>query len=81
MPSPREVLNKLKWTRAGRGDVLVFYVHRGAPGDFLAVRGEDVEALERGFLVLLGGTRIPYHRVFRIERGGEVVYERVKRDK
>jgi hypothetical protein len=76
MRGPREVLNELKWKEHALDDALVWYVHRGAPGDARAVSGRDVRALGASFLEL-GDASIPYHRVFRIERpAGTVVWER-----
>jgi uncharacterized protein (UPF0248 family) len=58
-------------------------VHRGAPGDEKVVSGADVLRLEASFLILRderGEAHIPYHRVFRIEHRGEVVWERRAKD-
>ena len=80
MWGPREVLNELRWRLDDLEGALVRYVHRGAPGDARAVAGSDVLRMEHSFLVLRdarrGETRIPYHRVFRVEHRGDVVWER-----
>lgn len=79
MWGPREVLNEMRWRHHDLEGARIRYVHRGAPGDERVVAGADVLRLETSFLVLRdahGETSIPYHRVFRIERGGEVVWER-----
>lgn len=76
MAFPREVLNRLKW---GDGesidDATIWYVHRGAPGDILSVKGSDIRALGRGFFET-DDASIPYHRVTRIEHRGEVVFDK-----
>jgi len=75
MVFPREVLNRLKWS--GDDDlegVVISYLHRGAPGDTMSVRGEDIVELERSFFVT-ADSKIPYHRIRRIEKGGEVLFE------
>jgi uncharacterized protein len=72
MPFPRDVLNRLRWTE-GLGDVVITYLHRGAPGDRMAVRGEDLVELERSFFVT-ADSKIPYHRIRSIERRGEMLY-------
>jgi uncharacterized protein (UPF0248 family) len=71
---PREVLNRIKW-KEGRGlkDVVVTYLHRGAPGDLSAVRGEEIVELERSFFVT-ADSKIPYHRIRAIEHRGKLVY-------
>lgn len=72
---PREVLNRLKWSENGGLDgVTILYIHRGAPGDTMSIRGEEIIELERSFF-LTADSKIPYHRIKRIEKGGEVLYE------
>lgn len=79
MPSPRDVLNRLRFTGQALDDIEVWYVHRGAPNDTRIVRGADIRGVDRAFLRLQGargGASIPWHRVFRIARGEEVLFER-----
>ncbi|MBI0583656.1 MAG: DUF504 domain-containing protein [Methanomassiliicoccus sp.] len=74
MTFPREVLNRLRWKEGeGLEDVVVTYLHRGAPGDVATVRGQDIVELERSFFVT-ADSKIPYHRIRVIERRGEVLY-------
>jgi len=73
MTYPREVLNRLRWMHGSLSGVLVTYVHRGAPGDVLIIRGEDIVELGRSFFSTRNG-QIPYHRITEIEEEGEVVY-------
>lgn len=76
MTTARDALNDLKWNRRQLEEAVVFYVHRGAPGDVAAARGSDILELRRSFFDLQGGASIPYHRVLRIEVGGSVFWER-----
>ena len=73
MTYPRQVLNAIKWGAGGLRGVVVVYVHRGAPDDLASARGEDIAELGRSFFTV-GEGHIPYHRVIRIEKDGEVVY-------
>ncbi len=76
MSNAREALNELKWRYDRKlEEIKVYYVHRGAPGDFKVLDGEDIEDLGRSFIKLLDG-EIPYHRVFKISKDGEVVFSR-----
>ncbi len=76
MPYPRDVLNRLKWTEGEDiGEAVIWYVHRGAPGDMMRVRGSDILSLGRGFFETADAS-IPYHRVLRIEYRGRVIFER-----
>jgi uncharacterized protein (UPF0248 family) len=53
--------------------VVITYLHRGAPGDLSAVKGEDIVELERSFFVT-ADSKIPYHRIRAIEHRGNLVY-------
>jgi uncharacterized protein len=52
---------------------VVTYLHRGAPGDSMIIRGEDIVELERSFFVT-ADSKIPYHRIRAIEHRGKLVY-------
>lgn len=73
MTYPRKVLNGIKWGAGGLQGVVVTYVHRGGPDDLASTRGEDITELGRSFFTV-GEGQIPYHRIVKIEKDGEVVY-------
>lgn len=73
MVFPREVLNELKWHRGRLDDAVITYVHRGAPGDRRTISGSEIVELERSFFAT-AESRIPYHRIRRIELNGETLY-------
>ncbi len=74
--TPRDVLNELKWREEEElGKAEIYYVHRGAPGDYRTMEGSEVEDLGRSF-IKCEESHIPYHRVFMIEYEGEVIFER-----
>ncbi len=74
--TPRDVLNELKWRHEkSLEEAEIYYVHRGAPGDFRTMMGSEVEDLGRSF-IKCEESHIPYHRVFKIEYEGEVIFER-----
>jgi uncharacterized protein (UPF0248 family) len=76
MAYPREVLNRLRWTDGESLDeAVVFYVHRGAPGDVASVRGSEIVGLDRGFFRTAEAS-IPYHRILRIEYRGEAIFRK-----
>jgi uncharacterized protein (UPF0248 family) len=83
LTSPRDVLNWLKWHERALAEAQIAYVHRGAPNDTRVVSGAEVRDVGSWAFVLGEGAReatIPYHRVLRISRGGEVLWERRKPD-
>lgn len=76
MVYPREVLNKLKWTDGeSLDDATIWYIHRGAPGDIMAISGSRIRNLGPGFFEV-DENAIPYHRILRIEYRGEVVFDK-----
>jgi uncharacterized protein (UPF0248 family) len=80
MVTPRDVLNRLKWKEGESiDDAIIFYVHRGAPGDSKAITGRDIVKLEGFCFELSTGTCIPYHRVYKITYRGDTVFERYKK--
>ena len=76
MTYPREVLNRLKWTEGeALDDAIIWYVHRGAPGDSAKVEGSRIRSLDR-FYFETDEAAIPYHRILRIEYRGRTVFEK-----
>jgi len=78
---PREILNKLKWT-AGESldEAVIWYIHRGAPGDVLRVSGNSISTLGRVFFETYDAT-IPYHRILRIDYRERTLFEKDERAK
>lgn len=79
MTHPRDVLNRLRWEsgeEAALVDVRIVYRHRGAPRDERSLEGRSILAVGRSFLDLPEGVRLPMHRILRIEKDGEVLWDR-----
>jgi uncharacterized protein (UPF0248 family) len=73
MTYPREVLNEIKWRNGSLSGVVIYYLHRGAPEDMAFIKGDDIVELGRSFFHTRESS-IPYHRITKIEKGGEVVF-------
>jgi len=81
MVFPRQVLNRLKWTEGERLDeAVIWYIHRGAPGDNLRIKGSAIASLGRTFFETAEAS-IPYHRILRIDYRGETLFEKDSRAK
>lgn len=81
MVFPRDVLNRLKWTDGESLDeAVIWYVHRGAPGDNLRISGRAIRSLGSLFFET-DDASIPYHRVLRIDYRGETLFEKDERAK
>lgn len=76
MTYPREILNRLRWTPGeSLDDALIWYIHRGAPGDCLKVSGSEIRSLGKGFFEM-DEASIPYHRILSIDYRGRVLFEK-----
>ena len=76
MVYPREVLNRLRWTEGeSLAEAVIWYVHRGAPGDVMKITGERIVSLGKGFFDTDEAT-IPYHRILRIDCRGSTLFQR-----
>jgi len=79
MPTAREAINKLKWSRGLRGCTILIR-HRGAPGDVKALKGDFIKEVGRTFLTYVEEgveVYIPYHRVLEVvDAKGETVFKR-----
>ncbi|MGQ9587726.1 MAG: DUF504 domain-containing protein [Thermoplasmata archaeon] len=81
MVYPRDVMNRLRWTEGeSLSDAIIWYVHRGAPGDVLRIPGSRIKSLGRMFFETDEAT-IPYHRVLRIDYRGRTLFEKDSRAK
>lgn len=81
MVYPREVLNRLKWTEGESLDeAVIWYVHRGAPGDVLRISGDMIKELGHGFFDTKEAT-IPYHRIVKIEYRGRLLFKKPSKGK
>lgn len=76
----KKILDELTWhPQKSLEGVEVTYIHRGAPGDELAIMAEDILRLETSFFVIDRAgreTSIPYHRIKEIKKGEEVLWEK-----
>lgn len=54
---------------------VVYYTHRGAPDDTKKLTGSEIIDIVASFFTTLESS-VPYHRIFRIEYLGRVIFER-----
>ncbi len=78
----KKILDELKWhpSKSLEG-VSIEYLHRGAPGDRLAVEAKDILRLEKSFFVIMRRgveTMIPYHRIIEIRKKDEIIWRKKK---
>lgn len=75
----KQILDELRW-RADRSlaDAVIFYVHRGAPGDAMSISGAEIIEMDASFFTTADAS-VPYHRIFRIIHRGDVLLDRTRR--
>ncbi|RLF28691.1 MAG: DUF504 domain-containing protein [Thermoplasmata archaeon] len=77
LSSVRDILNELKWRDEYDFEkVVIFYLHRGAPGDFKELKGSEIAKIGRSFITTKEDTMIPYHRVLKIIYDDKTLFER-----
>lgn len=54
----------------------ITYIHRGTKGNLKTINGNQINKLERGFLVLDHETQIPYHRIIKIEYKDKLIWKK-----
>lgn len=74
----KRLLNELLWhPEKSLEGVELTYVHRGAPGDIKKIATQGL-TFEKSFFVIKNHieTRIPYHRITEVKKGGEVLWRK-----
>ena len=74
MPSLRDLLNEIKWTK-DLSKIEIWYRHRGAPHNTKIIPGTEIITLGKSFLETTTAT-IPYHRIIKIVYDGKTVFDR-----
>ena len=74
MPSLRNLLNEIKWTKDLQ-KIEIWYLHRGAPQNTKVITGAEIISLGRSFLETTSAT-IPYHRIIKVLYEGEILFDR-----
>jgi uncharacterized protein len=54
----------------------ITYIHRGTIGNLKTISGNQINKLERGFLILNEGTQIPCHRIVKIRCDNKVMWNK-----
>ncbi len=74
-----ELINKIKWDeRESPADYTLFYLDR-VSRKLVEIRYEEIKRVDEGFIVLEREgeeTQIPLHRIRRVEKDGETVWQR-----
>jgi uncharacterized protein (UPF0248 family) len=74
MPSIRDILNEIKWTKDLK-QVTVWYIHRGAAGNLKCITGEQIVSIGKSFLQTKTAM-IPFHRIVKIVFYNQTVFDR-----
>ncbi len=73
----KRVLDMLLWHPEKKiGNCTVTFIHRGIPGNLKRIDGSEIKSLEGGFMILEDETKIPCHRVIKIECEEDLLWEK-----
>lgn len=73
----KRILDMLKWhPEMDSGKCKITYSHRGLKGNLKTIPATDIQCLERGFMVMVDGAMIPYHRIIKIECDNKVIWKK-----
>jgi len=73
----KRVLDMLLWHPEKKiKNCNITFIHRGAPGNLKRIEGSGIKSLEGGFMILEDETKIPCHRIIRIECENQVLWEK-----
>lgn len=73
----KRVLDMLLWHPEKKiKNCIITFIHRGAPGNLKRIEGSSIRSLEGGFIILEDETKIPCHRVIRIECDQDFLWEK-----
>jgi len=72
----RDALNMILWAGKHRAeDCIIYYRHRGVPGDYLAILVSDIREMGQLFFHTDDQT-IPYHRILAILCNGAIIWNK-----
>ena len=73
----KRILDMLRWhPEMKMENCRVTYLHRGSAGDLKTSPATDIQTLEGGFMIMIDGTMIPYHRIVKIECDKRVIWDK-----
>ena len=73
----KRVLDMLIWhPQKDIGGCKVTYSHRGIRGNLKNIPAADIQGLKGGFMIMIDGSMIPYHRIVKIECEDNLVWEK-----
>jgi uncharacterized protein len=54
----------------------VTFINRGSMGNLKTIPGNMIDRIQGGFMILLGGAQIPYHRIVKIECNSKIIWRK-----
>ncbi|HOI40257.1 MAG TPA: RNA repair domain-containing protein [Methanobacterium sp.] len=71
----KRVLDMLIWhPEMDVGNCQVTYSHRGVLGNIKTIPAADIKGLEGGFMIMVDGSMVPYHRIVKIECEDKLIW-------
>jgi uncharacterized protein len=54
----------------------VTYSHRGLKGNLKTIPATDIQVLEGGFMIMVDGAMVPFHRIVKIECDNQLIWNK-----
>lgn len=71
----KRVLDMLIWhPEKDIGKCQVTYLHRGHRGNLKTIPASNIEGLKGGFMIMVDGSMVPYHRIVKIECEDKLIW-------
>jgi uncharacterized protein len=73
----KRILDMLRWhPEMNMENCRVTYLHRGSAGNLKTIPAKDIQTLEGGFMIMVDGAMIPYHRIVKIECDNRLIWKK-----
>lgn len=73
----KRVLDMLIWHPEKEiRDCQVTYLHRGIRGNLKTIPAAEIQGLKGGFMLIVDGSMVPYHRIVKIECEEKLIWEK-----
>jgi len=73
----KRILDMLRWhPEMNIENCRVTYLHRGSVGNLKTIPATDIQTLEGGFMIMVDGAMVPYHRIVKIECDNRLIWKK-----
>jgi len=75
MKQIRDVITRMKWDPAANPEDYTIHYWDSVDEKAVQINGSDIARVEGKFIVLTTGREFPMHRIRKVQRGGQIVWQ------